>query len=75
VFHGPGIQQVDMSLFKSFPIKESMRVEIRGEFFNAFNHPNFANPAADTSSPGSFGKSTNTVIDPREIQLAAKFYF
>jgi len=75
MFHGPGIQQVDMSLFKSFPIKESMRFEFRGEFFNAFNHPNFANPSADTSSPGSFGKSTNTVIDPREIQLAAKFYF
>ena len=75
MFHGPGIQDVDLSLFKSFPIRENMRFEFRGEFFNSFNHPNFANPAASTSSPGAFGKSTATVTDPREIQLAGKFYF
>jgi hypothetical protein len=75
MFHGPGIQDVDMSLFKSFPIGERIRFEFRGEFFNSFNHPSFANPAASTSSPGAFGKSTATVTDPREIQLAGKFYF
>jgi hypothetical protein len=64
-----------MSLFKSFPIGERIRFEFRGEFFNSFNHPSFANPAASTSSPGAFGKSTATVTDPREIQLAGKFYF
>jgi hypothetical protein len=75
MFHGPGIQDVDMSLFKSFPLGEARRLEFRAEFFNSLNHASFANPSASTSSPGAFGKSTATVTDPREIQVAGKFYF
>src|SRR5206468_8314143 len=41
MFHGPGIQNVDLSLFKSFAFTETRRIEFRGEFFNAFNHANF----------------------------------
>jgi hypothetical protein len=76
-FHGPGLQVVDLSLFKSFVITESWRVEFRSEFFNAFNHANFNNPNASVapSQVGSFGKSTSTVTDPREIQFALKVYF
>lgn len=76
-FHGPGIQNVDLSLFKRFPIKESWSVEFRTEFFNAFNHANFNNPSASiaASSLGSFGKSFSTVTDPREVQFALKLYF
>jgi hypothetical protein len=76
-FHGPGIENVDLSLFKSFMIKEAWRLEFRSEFFNAFNHSNFTNPNA-TFTPaglGSFGRSTATVTDPREIQFALKLYF
>ena len=75
MFHGPGSEDVDLSIFKSFPIKDTWRFEFRTEFFNAFNHPNFANPSASTSSPGSFGKSTATTNDPREIQFAGKIFF
>jgi hypothetical protein len=76
-FHGPGIQNVDFSLFKDFVITERVRVEFRSEFFNLFNHANFNNPAANVApaSIGSFGKSTSTVTDPREIQFALKLYF
>jgi hypothetical protein len=76
-FHGPGIQNVDLSLFKRFLIKESWNVEFRTEFFNALNHANFNNPNAgySPSSLGSFGKSFSTVTDPREIQFALKLYF
>jgi hypothetical protein len=76
-FHGPGIQNVDLSLFKRFPIKESWNIEFRTEFFNAFNHANFQNPSSGYSpaSLGSFGKSFSTVTDPREIQFALKLYF
>jgi hypothetical protein len=76
-FHGPGVQNVDLSLFKNFPITESMKVEFRAESFNLFNHANFTNPSAFYSpfSLGSFGKSFNTVTDPRELQFALKFYF
>jgi outer membrane receptor protein involved in Fe transport len=75
MFHGPGAENVDLSLFKSFAIGGDRRIELRGEFFNAFNHPNFANPAADYSNPLGFGKVTSTVGNPRQIQVAGKFYF
>ena len=75
LFHGPGGEDVDLSVFKSFPIHDNWRFEFRTEFFNAFNHPNFANPSASTSSPGSFGKSTATTNDPRQIQFAGKIFF
>lgn len=85
-FHGPGIEDVDLSLFKEFHFKERYRLQFRGEFFNAFNHPNFANPNANIANPGSFGLVTSTLApilgagsggpgDPREIQLALKLYF
>lgn len=90
-FHGPGLGIADLSLFKDFKLTESKRLELRAEFFNAFNHPNFSNPNASYSPvnigpSGSFGKVTNTLSpilgqgsggpgDPRQIQLALKFYF
>jgi hypothetical protein len=85
-FHGPGIQMVDMSIFKDFRFTERWYLQFRTEFFNAFNHPNFANPSADISNPTGFGKVSNTLApilgtdsggpgDPREIQFALKLYF
>lgn len=85
-FHGPGIQMWDLSLFKQFKFTERYQLQFRTEFFNSFNHPNFANPSADISSLGSFGKVSNTLApilgtdsggpgDPREIQFALKLYF
>jgi hypothetical protein len=76
-FHGPGIENVDLSLFKQFPIKEQIKVEFRSEFFNSFNHANFTNPNASfsPSSLGSFGKVFGTTTAPREIQFALKLYF
>jgi hypothetical protein len=85
-FYGPGIQTWDLSVFKQFKFTERWQLQFRAEFFNAFNHPNFANPNANIASPGSFGKVSNTLApilgtdsggpgDPREIQFALKLYF
>ena len=76
-FHGPGLENVDLSLFKNFVFSERGRVEFRSEFFNAFNHANFNNPQSSIapSQIGSFGRSFSTVTDPREIQFALKLYF
>lgn len=74
MFHGPGIENTDFSLFKNIALGESRRVELRAEFFNLFNHPNFANPDGNIQDP-SFGQISGLTTDPREIQLAAKFYF
>lgn len=75
MYYGPGRENTDLSLFKQFPLGEVRKIELRFEFFNAFNHANFANPSADTSNTATFGKVNSTVADPRQIQLAAKFYF
>jgi hypothetical protein len=86
LFHGPGIAATDLSLFKQFRFTERIQLQFRAEFFNAFNHPNFANPSANISVPGSFGKVTNTLSpilgtgsggpgDPREVQFALKLYY
>ncbi len=76
-FHGPGLEDADLSIFKDFAFTERFRLQLRTEFFNALNHPNFGNPSASvaTSAIGSFGKVTSTVTDPREIQFALKLYF
>ncbi|HWC15580.1 MAG TPA: hypothetical protein VG498_01125, partial [Terriglobales bacterium] len=84
-FHGPGIENTDLSLFKQFKFSERYSLQFRAEFFNAFNHPNFANPNSNINS-SNFGKVTSTIApilgadsggpgDPREIQLALKLFF
>jgi hypothetical protein len=74
IYHGPGFTNVDLSVFKSFPVRESIRFEFRAEAFNAFNHADFGNPASFFPS-GGFGIISSTIIDPRELQLALKLYF
>ncbi len=67
-FYGPGYTDTDMSLLKSFhvPGLESGKFTVGAQFFNLFNHPNFAKPAADISS-GTFGQVTGTVNPPTSI--------
>jgi hypothetical protein len=66
---------VDASLFKQFQIRESVSFEIRGEFFNVMNTPNFGGPG---TGPGSatYGLVTLTQAnDPRLTQLTARINF
>ena len=70
-FHGPGINNTDLGVTKRIPITEQKAFEIRGEFFNVFNHAQFMNPSGDISN-GSFGNVTNA-RDPRIGQVSAKF--
>lgn len=74
-YSGPGSANVDGSLFKQFEFTEVRKLELRFEFFNLFNHANFANPASAINSPATFGKVSNVVNTARQIQMAAKFYF
>jgi hypothetical protein len=73
ILRGPGLANVDFGLNKSFPIREQMRVQFRGEFFNLFNRVNLGNPNNNVSS-NQFGVITGAG-SPRVIQLALKFYF
>jgi hypothetical protein len=74
IFTGPGFFQTDFGLHKVFPIRERVRLELRGEFFNLFNTPNF-NPPNATSTAGAFGVISTLRVPPRIVQLAGKIYF
>lgn len=73
---GPPQRNLNLSVFKNFPVREAMSLQFRAEFFNLLNQPNFANPGA-TLGQSSFGviSSTATGADMREIQFALKFLF
>ena len=74
VITGPGYVNFDLSLFKNTRITERQRLELRAEFFNAFNHPNFGLPGGNISTPTTFGVITSA-SSPRIIQLGIKYYF
>ncbi len=73
--NGPGRDNWNVALFKSFPIpgREGMHLEFRGETYNTFNHTQF-NGVTTTFTDSNFGK-VNSTWDPRIIQLGAKFVF
>ena len=72
-FHGPGIDNWDLSLQKDLRLTESKALQFRAEFFNAFNHAQFENPSGNFSS-GTFGTVTSA-RDPRIGQVALKLVF
>jgi Carboxypeptidase regulatory-like domain/TonB dependent receptor/TonB-dependent Receptor Plug Domain len=76
ILEGPGEKTADLSVHKFFNISERVRLEFRGEFFNAFSHPVFSQPDAFiTDGAGQAGVITSTVIPQRQIQFALKLEF
>lgn len=74
---GPFRQRWDVSLSKSFPIRqfgEAGAFELRGEVFQLFNHPVFANPQSSFGDPG-FGQIFSMQDIPREIQVSGRIRF
>ncbi|MCA1584800.1 MAG: hypothetical protein LC791_08530, partial [Acidobacteria bacterium] len=72
---GPGYKSMNMSLFRTIPLPGERRAELRVETFNLFNWANFGFPGSSVSNLTSFGRITSSLGDPREVQLAVKFYF
>ncbi len=71
---GPGINNTDLSVQKSTPINESMRVEFRWDIFNVANHTRFFNPDGNVTDGTDFGR-VKRAGDPRLMQFALKLYF
>jgi hypothetical protein len=70
---GPGYTAVNISLYKTFPIKDLFSIQFRAEAFNVANHPNFVN--VDTGlGDSSFGQITSAG-DPRILEFALKILF
>jgi hypothetical protein len=70
---GPSYRDVDLAVMRRVGVVAQRAVELRLEVFNLFNTANFGAPAAQFG-PASFGTIT-TALDPRVMQLAAKFWF
>jgi hypothetical protein len=71
---GPGYEQVDMAVEKSFPVWREQRFDFRADFFNAFNIASYQSPDS-TVSDSNFGQITNTNSTERHIQLSLKYAF
>ena len=71
-----GVKNFDFSVFKrtTFGPGERMNLEFRTEFFNIFNHPQFAAPNTTQVSP-NFGHVTSTLGNPRLVQFGLRFAF
>ena len=55
-------------------VTEGLKFQIRGEFLNAFNHPQFADPNTDPTNSG-FAKTTGQNNLPRNVQIGLKLIF
>jgi hypothetical protein len=64
----------DLSLIKNFSITEGIKFQLRGEFLNAFNHPQFGDPNTDPNS-AAFGRVTSQSNLPRNVQIGLKLIF
>jgi Carboxypeptidase regulatory-like domain len=91
IFRGPNYFNSDLNLLKRFKITERANFAVGANFYNIFNHPNFATPNADVNEIFSapFGTVTSTAVPAtsiygafvgssvsgRVVQLHARFEF
>ncbi len=73
-FHGPGINNTDLSFYKDTQITEKVKLQLRADLFNAFNHAQFSNPSGNVAS-ANFGRVLATRIAARIAQLSVSLSF
>lgn len=77
IVRGDRYFNTDFGILRTFPLGflgEGRSLQLRAEFFNAFNQVNFTSPVVSLSSP-AFGRFVGNATSPRVIQLGAKFNF
>src|SRR5262249_25874085 len=70
---GPNQFNIDFGVSRLIKFRETKAIEVRSEFFNVLNHPNFGNPST-TLTNARFAAITSA-SDPRILQFALKFAF
>ncbi len=73
-FGGPGWNNFDLSLTKDVKLTESKSLQLRGEFFNAWNHAQFGSPQGTINNTSTFGLVTGANA-PRNGKVRMKFFF
>ena len=73
IVFAPGFTNMDLSLQKETRLHEALKLKLRAEVFNVFNHPNFDVPNRIAFTP-SFGR-ISSAEPSRQIQLALKLEF
>jgi hypothetical protein len=74
--NGGVVLRSNVDAIQEFAVTESQRLELRTEFFNLFNHPNFAQPDNFIDDgPGVAGAITAIAIPMRQIQFGLKYRF
>jgi hypothetical protein len=78
-YTGPGLADVDMSVFKNTALSELVKLQFRAEFFNLLNRTNLGYPNATafsgTSISASAGLITTLATTPRQLQFGLKLIF
>jgi Carboxypeptidase regulatory-like domain/TonB dependent receptor len=72
--YGPGFQDWNLSLFKTFAITERAGFQFRAEAYDFPNHPNLSGPNFNPTS-SQFGEITSKTGLQRTLQLSLRFYF
>jgi hypothetical protein len=83
---GPGLVNLDASIFRDFPVTERLKLQFRAEAFNVSNTPSFNNPGATASSPtrnpdgsiralNGYTEITGAAATERQFRFALKLMF
>jgi hypothetical protein len=71
---GPGVVNMDASLFRTFKLTEGLNMQFRAEAFNVSNTPHFTNPNGNVNS-SNFGKVLGVANDPRSFRFGLRLSF
>jgi hypothetical protein len=82
-YYGPGFSDVDLSVIKNIPLRERLKIQLRAEMYNLFNHVNLASGTGTVSGSGLISDTIGDFngapgIGPGEafnMQLVAKIIF
>jgi len=74
---GPGLNVMDLAMYKMFPLGKSERrsITFRLELFNALNHPNWGNPDMAITNTATVATITRVTVPARQAQFALRFDF
>jgi hypothetical protein len=81
ILRGPGLVNVDASLFRNFRVNERWVIQLRGECYNLSNTPHFSNPSSNVSSGGfltitsALSRANNVEGGERQFRVALRISF